>query len=72
MTNAMASPIGDAFLTRAETAAFLRVSPITIYRLVERGILPAYHICRRLLFKHDDVIAFAESGRRDARTTDVV
>ena len=72
MTNAMASPIGDAFLTRIETAAFLRVSPVTIYRLVERGLLPAYHICRRLLFKPSDIIAFAERGRRDARSRDHV
>lgn len=73
MTQSMASAeaFNHLFLTRAETASLLRISPLTVFRLVERRVLPVYRICRKLLFKREDVVAFAERNRHGARSPDV-
>jgi len=40
------SPLGGAFLTVAEVAALMRVSKMTVYRLVHGGDLPAVRVGR--------------------------
>lgn len=50
-------------LTRQEVAKALHVSELTIYRLVERGLLPCYRIARRLRFSVADVETYLR-GRR--------
>ena len=39
-------PLGGAFLTVAEVAALMRVSKMTVYRLVHAGDLPAVRVGR--------------------------
>jgi excisionase family DNA binding protein len=39
-------PLGGAFLTVAEVAALMRVSKMTVYRLVHGGELPAVRVGR--------------------------
>jgi excisionase family DNA binding protein len=40
------SPLGGAFLTVAEVASLMRVSKMTVYRLVHGGDLPAVRVGR--------------------------
>ena len=47
MATAPDSPLGDVkFLTVAEVAAVMRVSKMTVYRLVHNGDLPAVRVGR--------------------------
>jgi excisionase family DNA binding protein len=47
-------PLGE-LLTVDDVARCFKVSKLTVYRLVERQILPAYRFCRHLRFKPEDV-----------------
>ena len=53
------NPPGDLsdpkFLTVAEVAAMMRVSKMTVYRLVHGGELPAVRVGRSFRVKEDDV-----------------
>jgi len=40
------SPLGGSFLTVAEVASLMRVSKMTVYRLVHGGDLPAVRVGR--------------------------
>ena len=55
----MAANSGDLsdpkFLTVAEVAAMMRVSKMTVYRLVHGGELPAVRVGRSFRVKEDDV-----------------
>lgn len=42
------------YLTAPEIAAYLRVSKMTVYRLVSEGILPAIRVGRSLRVRSDD------------------
>lgn len=44
-----------SYLTRQETAELLKVSALTIDQWVKKGILPAYRIGNRVLFKSEDI-----------------
>jgi hypothetical protein len=58
-----ASP--PVFLTAAEAAAFLRISPITLSRWRIEGCGPAYRkFGRRVVYALADLIAWAEGQRR--------
>ena len=47
MPNNTENPLGDVkFLTVAEVAAVMRVSKMTVYRLVHNGELPAVRVGR--------------------------
>ncbi|MFF4355100.1 helix-turn-helix domain-containing protein [Streptomyces sp. NPDC001530] len=39
-------PVGEAFLTVAEVARIMRVSKMTVYRLVHSGHLPSIRVGR--------------------------
>ena len=50
------------FLTVAEVAALMRVSKMTVYRLVHNGELPAVRVGRSFRVKEDDVHAYLRSS----------
>jgi excisionase family DNA binding protein len=43
------------FLTAAEVAALLRVSTMTVYRLIKNGQLPAVRVGKSYRVREDDV-----------------
>ena len=51
------------FYTVKELAKLLRVTEMTIYRLVKRGELAAYHIGRAMRFRRGDIEAFLQERR---------
>ncbi len=56
------------FYTVKELAKLLRVTEMTIYRLVKRGEIATYHIGRVMRFRRDDIEGFLEKHRSN-RTT---
>jgi putative molybdopterin biosynthesis protein len=51
------------FYTTQELADLWELKPVTIYRLVERGELPAYTIGKSKRYKKSDVDAYLASRR---------
>lgn len=51
------------FLTVRETAALLRLAPVSVYRMVDRQELPVYRFLRVLRFKRRDVLEYIERSR---------
>lgn len=54
------------FLTVAEVAALIRVSKMTVYRLVHHGQLPAVRVGRSFRVSEKDVHAYIEASFFDA------
>lgn len=55
MANSSSGDISDTkFLTVAEVAAMMRVSKMTVYRLVHNGELPAVRVGRSFRVREDD------------------
>lgn len=52
-------------LNLKEVAAILRVAEITIIRMVAKRALPVYRICRKLLFKKQDVLDCLERAKNN-------
>jgi excisionase family DNA binding protein len=46
-----------------QAAAYLGVTPRTLYRLIDHGDIPAYHMGRVFRLKQDDLDAFVERVR---------
>jgi excisionase family DNA binding protein len=59
-----ASPLGQ-FLTVAEVARRLRVSNMTVYRLVNSGQLPAVRVGRGYRIRTDDVHKYLKARYMD-------
>ena len=53
----------DRLLTVAEVAEALRVSTMTIYRMVKSGQLPATRVGRSYRFRRADVQRYLEKGK---------
>lgn len=51
------------FLTVHEVAAMLRVSPMTVYRLIEDEELPATRVARSLRVREADLEAYLNGGK---------
>ncbi|HEX2042056.1 MAG TPA: helix-turn-helix domain-containing protein [Acidimicrobiales bacterium] len=51
----MQSNARGGFLTAAEVAALLRVSTMTVYRLIKNGQLPAVRVGKSYRVREDDV-----------------
>lgn len=51
------------FLNLKEVAMILRVAPISVYRLVAKRALPVHRMCRKILFKRQDVLNYLEHSR---------
>lgn len=60
-------PLASPFMGLRDVAAFLDVSPATVYRLVDRGLLTVYRVARRLRFTRQDVTRFLETTKTPAR-----
>nr|WP_028474760.1 helix-turn-helix domain-containing protein [Nocardioides alkalitolerans] len=63
-------PTGDIsgvkFLTVAEVAAVMRVSKMTVYRMLHDGTLPAVRVGRSFRVKQEDVDEFLRKSFYDA------
>ncbi len=63
--------MGDTLLTAAEVAEQLRVSTMTVYRLIRRGELPAVRVGRNYRVRERDLIAFLDAQVVDPATMDL-
>ena len=63
MATASISDMGLLF--PVEVAGLLRVSRVSIYRMAAKGLLPVYRICRKMLFKRQDVLDYLERSKTD-------
>lgn len=61
-----ADVLGGRFLTVAEVARQLRVSNMTVYRLVKAGHLPAVRVGRGYRLREADVLHYLETRYMDA------
>lgn len=48
-------PVGGALVTVAEVAALMRVSTMTVYRLIRSGDLQAIRVGKNFRIREDDV-----------------
>jgi excisionase family DNA binding protein len=62
---AVGSPLSWRFLTVAEVARVLRVSNMTVYRLVSSGQLPAVRVGRGYRIRDEDVRRYLEQRYLD-------
>ena len=46
----------EGFLSRAETLKFLKLSPPTLYRYQNTGLLPYHKVGRKIYFKKTDLV----------------
>lgn len=61
------SPLGEPLVDAGVVAAYLSVDPATVYRLVERGALPAIRIAPRVMrFRPEDVRSYLAQNTRKA------
>ena len=70
MTTAQPAAIDERMLNIKEVADFLRVTPSSIYRLVEKRALRFYRMPRKILFKMADLLEFVEQKKTDKTTED--
>ena len=63
--------MSDTLLTAAEVAEQLRVSTMTVYRLIRRGELPAVRVGRNYRVREGDLEAFLEAQVVDPATVDL-
>ena len=62
--------MSDHLLTAAEVAEQLRVSTMTVYRLIRRGELPAVRVGRNYRVRARDLAAFLDGQVVDPATMD--
>ncbi|MCC5948178.1 MAG: helix-turn-helix domain-containing protein [Nitriliruptoraceae bacterium] len=58
-------------LTAAEVADQLRVSTMTIYRLIRRGELPAVRVGRNYRVRREDLVAYLQGQVVDPASMDL-
>ena len=56
------------FYTVSQLAKLLQLTPMTIYRMVQRGSLPCHSIGRVKRFRRDDVELFLKQSRVPGRS----
>lgn len=59
----MASAVPYDLLTPREVAEVMRVSTMTVYRLIKSGDLPAIRVGKHLRIRGNDVVAFLDARR---------
>jgi excisionase family DNA binding protein len=59
----------DELLTVRELGAMLKISPASVYRLVERRHLPFYRLPHKLRFRKHDVEEYLATRRVDVLRT---
>lgn len=52
-----------SWMSSKEAAEYLGVSLLTLYRFIDGGLLPGYHMGRVIRVKYEDVVAFLEGQR---------
>ena len=57
-------PSAPALLTVREVARRLRVRPVTVYRLCDRGELPHVRVSNAIRVRAEDLEAYLGGGRR--------
>lgn len=57
----MASAVPNDLLTPREVAEVMRVSTMTVYRLIKAGDLPAIRVGKHLRIRGNDVAAFLDA-----------
>ncbi|HEX2578156.1 MAG TPA: helix-turn-helix domain-containing protein [Aquihabitans sp.] len=57
----MSTPI--QWLSTADAAKYLGITPRTLYRFIDEGQIPGYRFGRVIRLKQDDVDAFIDSSR---------
>lgn len=68
--SAATTPTGAPYLTVAECAAYLGLTPKAVYHLVERGQLPCARLGRRVLFVRRSVDATVRGLERVSHRDD--
>jgi len=63
--------MSDQLLTAAEVADHLRVSTMTVYRLVRRGELPAVRVGRNYRVRAADLAAYLDQQVVDPASIDL-
>jgi excisionase family DNA binding protein len=56
----VASPFPHELLTAREVAALMRVSTMTVYRLIKAGELPAIRVGKHLRIRSEEVTAYLD------------
>lgn len=64
----MINAIGKKYYTAKEIANTLAVTPMTIYRMAERGELKAIRVGKSIRFDADDVESFLKSASMETNT----
>lgn len=64
----MATPI--TWLSTADAAKYLGITPRTLYRFIDEGHIPGYRFGRVIRLKQDDVDSFIENSRITPGTLD--
>lgn len=59
----LASQLGGELLAPAAVARLLNLSRQSVYRLIERGLLPVYRLCRHLRVRRADLDALITRSR---------
>ena len=59
----MASAVPYDLLTPREVAEVMRVSTMTVYRLIKSGELPAIRVGKHLRIRGNDVVLFLDARR---------
>lgn len=67
MQTTLQSRISGPLLTVAELAIYLKVAPVTVYRMTESRRLPVLRIGRRLRYRRDDVDRHLDSATKRDR-----
>ncbi|MBL4888928.1 MAG: helix-turn-helix domain-containing protein [Candidatus Lindowbacteria bacterium] len=57
------TPLRDEYLTSKEAQEYLKISSVTLWRLVKEGQLPVYKIHNRNRYRKMDLDAFMEANR---------
>lgn len=63
MPNLKRTPIVDEILTLEEVATYLKVTPRTIYRMLDEDQIPAFKIRGAWRFRKDEIEAMTRSVR---------
>ena len=53
---------GDRLLTVAEVAEHMRVSNMTVYRLIKGGALPALRVGKNFRIRASDLVAYLDAS----------
>jgi excisionase family DNA binding protein len=71
MTNQPQTNTSEELLTVPEVATLLRLSTTSVYRLVERRVIPFHRLPRGLRFNKKDVAAYLQACRVETVKKDV-